>query len=171
MLFRSALDVYRAFLADYTAQEKPGARPCEQTGGYVYHLDVMFRLLPGLRIIGMVRDPRFVLASKKKKWSWKRLREDRLEPPREWIRQKLQYHPWILTRMWTTTVENMLDFKGRPEMRIQEFEALEKELEPQVRELCDFAGIEYHREMCAGFRKENREGGGEVGRGAGRERG
>jgi omega-hydroxy-beta-dihydromenaquinone-9 sulfotransferase len=149
---KSAVEIYKTFLSDYAEHQKPGARPCEQTGAYVYFIGEMISLIPDIRIVCMVRDPRFVLASKKEKWSWKQAQKNRA-PVREWIRQKLQYHPWILTRLWITTACSMSNFKEYPEVRIQKFETFKQNTEEQVSELCHFLGIEYQTEMRAGFRK------------------
>ena len=68
---RTPSTVFATFMRDVAAR-RGRAIPCEQTGRTVFYLDVVLRDFPRGRAISLVRDPRDVLLSQKRKWRQKR---------------------------------------------------------------------------------------------------
>ncbi|MEI6260926.1 MAG: sulfotransferase [Deltaproteobacteria bacterium] len=143
---KPAYTVYNNFLQYFSEQQKPGARPCDQTGGYVYYIDDMRKFFPGIQFICLLRDPRFVLASKKHKWSWQQVRQSGI-PYREWIRQRLQYHPWILSKLWRTIAHKSIEFKGCTDVYVLTYESLKQQTQERIIELCNYLEIEHNLDM------------------------
>jgi hypothetical protein len=137
----SAVDVYRSFLHDYATSRKPGAIPCEQTGNNVFYIDELLSSFPGARVINMIRDPRDVLASKKKKWQISKNVGSRI-PLRELLRQSVQYHPYTVSKLWVANVRAAGKHGNNPAVHSLRFEDLIDDPEHHVRIVCEFVGIE-----------------------------
>ena len=62
----------------FEASQNGNSIPCDQTPRNVFYIDEILKSYPQVKIINMIRDPRDVLLSKKRKWKrrfpwWKKL--------------------------------------------------------------------------------------------------
>jgi len=137
----SPIEVYRAFLRHRTSLHGKSI-PCEQTPWYVYYLDEILALFPGARVINMVRDPRDVLLSQKKRWVTHSREKRRSMALRTWM----NYHPISTSRLWRSAVRTAMGAKdGR--IRTVRFEDVLKDPERELRGIAEFAGVRYREGM------------------------
>ena len=142
----SATEVYQSFLHQYASVRKFGAIPCEQTGSNIFYVDAILRAFPNARIVNMIRDPRDVLISKKEKWRFSRTKASKI-PMKEFVRQSLQYHPYIVSKLWVANVRAAGRFRHHPAIFTLRFEDLMEDRESCVRNICEFAGVEYSSDL------------------------
>jgi hypothetical protein len=137
--------VYESFLKHTTAEQ--GKRiPCEQTPGYVFYLPEILDLFPEAKIINMIRDPRDVLVSRKKKWRQYRLRTERFRLYRM-LRTWAHYHPISSSYLWTAAVKAAQPFVDAGRVLQVRFEDVLLNPEVELRKVCDFIGISYYDRM------------------------
>jgi len=137
--------IYDQFLRSYAAAEKPGALPCEQTGANVFYVKEIMQSFDNVRMINMIRDPRDVLVARKEKWQGLR-RGDSGRFYQEMLRQRLQAHPYIVSRLWRATARAAAAAQSST-VRTLRFEDLLAEPQSVVEGLCDFIGITYAADM------------------------
>jgi len=139
------VDIYKAFLCANTL-EHGKTIPCEQTPNYVYYLPEILEAFPKARVVNIVRDPRDVLLSQKKRWRryYHRPREiTRTDALRLWM----NYHPITASWLWRAAVKQALLFEGHPRVYSVRFEDILEDPERAVEDICSFIGITYQPEM------------------------
>ena len=94
--------VYRLIL-EYTAREKGKAVLCEQTPQNIFYQEQIYSIFPDARFIHIVRDPRDVLLSQKRKWR-RASQGATFIPMKETIRAYFNYHPYTISRIWKSVV-------------------------------------------------------------------
>lgn len=122
--------------------------PCEQTPRNILYARDIMELFPRAKIIIMVRDPRDVLLSQKRKWKRKFLGASNI-PLKESIRSWVNYHPITISKIWKA---NCLAAKKLAENRtclLVRFEDLVTSPEAKLGEICSFLGIRYNPDMLA----------------------
>lgn len=122
--------------------------PCDQTPRNVFYAGEILELYPGARIVNMVRDPRDVLLSQKRKWRRRFLGAKGI-PLREALRSWANYHPITISKLWNASVSaaaNVADEDGVHSLR---FEDLLADPDGAVREVCDFVGVPFEAGMLA----------------------
>lgn len=137
----SRVDVYRTFLACEAASNGKQI-PCEKTPQNVFYIGEILREFPECRIINMVRDPRDVLLSQKKKWKMRgmgALYNTRFETFRLWA----NYHPLVISRLWNSSIQAYLKYADDARISSVRFEDLVASPEKTVGGICDFLGLEY----------------------------
>jgi len=139
------IGIYETFLRHTTAANGKNI-PCEQTPGYVFYLDEIIKLFPEARIINMIRDPRDVLASRKKKWRQYGLRIEPV-PLHRTIRTWVHYHPISNSFLWKSAVKAAQPFVDDGHVHLVKFEDLLSNPEDEVQKVCDFIGIPYLNTM------------------------
>ena len=90
---------------DYEAKKQNKKRAGDQTPRHVFYVDDIFLMYPCAKVVHMVRDPRAVLYSQKKKWT-SGLR--RKQPLFEVIRTFINYHPITMSILWCKAVNTGL---------------------------------------------------------------
>ena len=157
------LDAARAFLARLTpypetkaalfaaflravAAENGGDVPCDQTPRNVFYIADILRLYPEARIINMIRDPRDVLLSQKRKWKRRFLGGNDM-PMKESLRDWVNYHPITISHIWRTAINAADRFHQHERVRSIYFERLLTDPEATVRSLCGFLGLTYVPDM------------------------
>ena len=128
------------------AAENGRTIPCDQTPRNVFYIEDILRLYPNARIINMIRDPRDVLLSQKKKWKRRFLGGSDM-PMKETFRDWMNYHPITISYIWRTAVTAAEQFLQHERVISIYFEELLAHPEVTVKRLCDFVGITYTQAM------------------------
>lgn len=137
--------LFEAFLRREAA-ENNGSIPCDQTPRNVFYIADILELYPEARVVNMIRDPRDVLLSQKKKWKRRFLGGSDM-PMKETLRDWMNYHPITISHIWRTAVTAADQFTQHDRVVSVYFEELLAHPEKTVESLCDFIGITYTAEM------------------------
>lgn len=135
------VEVYESFLMS-TAAEHGKSIPCEQTPGYVFFLREILDLFPEARIVNMIRDPRDVLVSRKKKWRQFQLTSERYRLSRT-LRTWAHYHPISSSFLWKAAVKAAQPYVEAGKVLQVRFEDVLADPKNELRKICDFIGISY----------------------------
>ena len=137
--------LFEAFLR-HGAAENGGTIPCDQTPRNVFYIADILELYPKARIINMIRDPRDVLLSQKRKWKRRFLGGSDM-PIKEMLRDWVNYHPITISHIWRTAVNASDRFAQHEQVISIYFEELLAHPETTFKSLCDFVGISYTDKM------------------------
>lgn len=137
--------VLNAFLFHETRRNGKSV-PCEKTPQDVFYIGEILELFPDARIVNMVRDPRGVLLSQKRKWQRKKMGAGFMTK-KEQRRLRINYHPITISKLWNSSIRAAAKFKEHPQVHNVIFEQLVNASEQEVRSLCTFLGIEYQPSM------------------------
>ena len=121
----------------------------DQTPRHVFYIKELAEIFPDARFIHMIRDPRAVLLSQKKKW---RAGRKRGQPFFEVLRTRLNYHPITTAVIWKKSIQAGLNTeKIIPATRMQTFffEHLVQRPEATVKTLCAFLSLDFSTDMLA----------------------
>ena len=133
--------LFSAFL-HHEATKNDKTIPCDQTPRNVFYIKDILELYPKARIINMIRDPRDVLLSQKRKWKRRFLGGSDM-PMKETFRDWINYHPITISHIWRTAVTAADQFIQHERVISIYFEELLAHPETIVKSVCDFAGISY----------------------------
>ena len=133
--------LFSAFLCREAAQNGKSI-PCDQTPRNVFYIEDILRFYPQAKVINMIRDPRDVLLSQKRKWKRRFLGGTDM-PLRETFRDWINYHPITMSRIWHTAVSAADRFADSDKVMSVYFEELLAQPQGTVRQVCDFADIGY----------------------------
>jgi hypothetical protein len=121
---------------------------CEQTPRYIFYARALLEFFPAARVIHIVRDPRAVMASQKKRWQRRRLAPNTARAPRyESLRTWVNYHPYTIARLWSRATAEAVALESHPRVTLIRFEDLVRDPEATVRRLCERIGIAYEPGM------------------------
>jgi len=120
--------------------------PCDQTPRNLFFLNEIFEHFPDAKIINMIRDPRDVLLSQKNKWRRRFLGAKNI-PLREAIRSWLNYHPFIVSKLWNSSISAFEEFRSHDSILNVYYEDLVFDTEEVVRQTCSFLDISYNNVM------------------------
>ena len=137
--------LFSAFL-HYEAFQHNKAVPCDQTPRNVFYIDEILRFYPQAKIINMIRDPRDVLLSQKRKWKRRFLGGSDM-PIKETFRDWMNYHPITISHIWCTAVNAAEQFVQHERVISIYFEELLARPETTVLRVCEFVGITYTDSM------------------------
>jgi hypothetical protein len=138
-------DVFGLFLS-YEAGRHGKTIPCEQTPRNVYYIGEILDIFPEARVINMVRDPRDVLLSQKRRWKRPFLSGGDV-PRSQAVRYWINYHPITISKLWNSAVAAGDSWAGDPRVYTMRFEDLVSDPDRHVRNICDFVGIGYDPSM------------------------
>ena len=141
----TATDILQAFLT-YIAEKNNKSIPCEQTPRNVLYIAELLELFPHCHIINMVRDPRDVLLSQKYKWKIRFLGASNI-PYREAIRAWTNYHAITISKLWNVAVNSAAIHQNSDRLITIRFEDLITQPEKIIRQVCNFAELEFTPEM------------------------
>lgn len=115
----------------------------DQTPRHVFYINELIEMYPGAKFIHMVRDPRAILLSQKRKWKAGRRRS---QPRFEVLRTFVNYHPITTTLIWRKTIEAGLRAQqtiANNLMKTIFFEELVENPQKNIEDLCEFLNIEF----------------------------
>jgi hypothetical protein len=141
---RTPADVFEAFLR-YEARKNGKKISCTQTPRNVFYIGEILEFYPGALVVNMIRDPRDVLLSQKKKWKRRFLGQENL-PVLETLRTWINYHPITISKLWNSAVRAADRFDTNARVFSLRFEDLVKK-EDTVPRLCEFLGIPFYRDI------------------------
>lgn len=124
-------------------------RAGDQTPNHVFHIDFLLNLFPESIFVNMVRDPRAVVLSQKKKWKAAKKKE---QPLFEIIRTRINYHPITQAILWDRSITAALkaiEKFGKGKIKTVHYEDFVNCPEKQLKAICEFAEIEYTPNMVA----------------------
>jgi hypothetical protein len=136
--------VFEEFLL-YEAEKNGKMIPCDQTPRNVFYIEEILELYPEARIINMIRDPRDVLLSQKRKWKRRFLGAKGI-PLREALRSWVNYHPITISKLWNASIHAAARFTDERVYSLR-FEDLLVDPEAATREICEFIGISFDRAL------------------------
>lgn len=142
---KTSAALFKAFLYHETAENNKTI-PCDQTPRNVFYIADILELYPNARIINMIRDPRDVLLSQKKKWKRRFLGGSDM-PMKESLRDWVNYHPITISHIWRTAVNAADRFLQHDRVVSIYFEELLTHPKKTVKSLCDFVCMTYTDEM------------------------
>ncbi len=116
--------------------------PCDQTPRNVFYIKDLLELYPESRIINMIRDPRDVLLSQKRKWKRRFLGGSDM-PVKESLRDWMNYHPITISHIWRTAVNAADQFAQHERVTSIYFEELLADSETTVKRVCAAVNISY----------------------------
>ncbi len=93
----------------------------EHTPRNVYYLHYLMQYFPTAYFVCMVRDPRAVVASQKRRWRMRSLgatKTSRIETARVWA----NYHPYTACRLWIRAAECISDRPSAPRLTVVRYE-------------------------------------------------
>lgn len=137
--------IYAEFMNMITHQ-KGKSIPCEKTPQNVFYIGEILELFPQAKIINMVRDPRAILLSQKKKWLRRKMGATFITK-KEALRLRINYHPFTLSKLWNAAIQAANKFENRPEVLTVRFEDVLEQPQEIVQKICNHLEIEYHEEM------------------------
>lgn len=140
-------DVFRA-VAFLETRDAGKLIPCEKTPQNVFYIGEILELYPHARILNMVRDPRGVLLSQKRKWKRRKMGAHFITW-REATRLRINYHPITISRLWNSSIGASLKFLGHPQVMTVHFEDIIEDSENTIRKICSFFEVDFYPEMLA----------------------
>lgn len=122
--------------------------PCEQTPRNIFYGESLLKAFPTAHIVHMVRDPRAVMASQKKRWQRRRLAATGASVPRyQTLRVWVNYHPYTAAKLWCGAADAAEKLSSHPRVTLVRFEDLVQQPESTVRMLCDRLKLDYDPRM------------------------
>jgi hypothetical protein len=138
MRSKSVEEFARGFIAvlDRLALDRGKTWWVEKTPENIRYVPEIGRLVPGARFINIVRDGRETVAS---------LYGLALEYPDKFWTKFLDLD--LAIEHWNVSLRHTRELVGMPEVRLVRYERLVAETEAVLREICEFAGLAFSREM------------------------
>lgn len=138
--------LYERFL-DYETTLNNKKIACEKTPRNLLYITELLKIYPDCKIICLIRDPKDVMLSQKKKWKRRFLGGAAFTPLREGIRARINYHPFIIAHFWNVFALASATHISSGSVKTVFFEMLLSEPEATLRDVCSFLNISYTNEM------------------------
>ena len=119
---------------------------CLQTPRNVYYIKEILALYPKAYIVNMIRDPRDVLLSQKRRWMG-RFSGPRKIPLFHTIRTWADYHPITISLLWRSGIRAGDQFANSPRVFQVRFEDLVEKPGDMVQKICAFCGLDFQPDM------------------------
>lgn len=140
----SPLSIFAAFL-DYETKNSGKTRPCEQTPQNTLYIGEILKAFPEARVIHIIRDPRDILLSQKRRWKRPFLADN--IPKKEAIRYWLNYHPITISKIWQGNINSVRRFCQDSRVKEVRFEELVSNPQQLVSEICQFLDLAYSEKL------------------------
>jgi len=118
----------------------------DQTPRNIFYASHLLKAYPNAVVLEIVRDPRAVLYSQKKRWRLKRLGSGH-HPRWNVFRVYFNYHPLTLTLLWRKSIECGFALDGHPRHKRIFYEKLVTNPQIECQRLCEFLGLSYDPAM------------------------
>jgi hypothetical protein len=115
--------------------------PCDQTPQNVFYIKEILNAYRDSYLINIVRDPRDVLLSQKRKWK-RRFLGGSHATWYETIRAWTNYHPLTISKLWNSAIRAGEAIKDNRVMTVQ-FESLLKDPDVTIQSICSFLNISF----------------------------
>ncbi len=119
---------------------------CEQTPRNIFYAYHLLERFADARVVHVIRDPRAVLASQKRRYQLRKLGGANV-PVSETVRLWLNYHPITMVRLWLAATREALALSAHPRVRIVRYEDLVLESARTVESLCHDLGLSFQPGM------------------------
>ncbi len=139
------LDIFSLFLL-YECSRASKIIPCDHTPGNVHHIGLILNSYPSARIVNMIRDPRDVIFSQKRKWKRKFLGARNI-PYREVFRSWSNYHPITISKLWLSAISAYEQYASHERVCSVRFEDLTANPVAVIKKVCSFLQIDFNPEM------------------------
>lgn len=140
-----AAELFRTFLNHETSKHRKKIA-CDQTPRNVFYIEEILELYPDSQVINLVRDPRDVLLSQKRKWK-RRFLGARGIPLREAVRSWANYHSLTISKLWNSSTSAAARFANDPRVHSLRFEDLLADPGARIREICELVGISFNEHL------------------------
>jgi hypothetical protein len=137
--------LYAEFMSLITRQEGKTI-PCEKTPQNVFYIQEILELFPNAKIINMVRDPRAILLSQKRKWLRRKMGATFITK-KEAFRLRINYHPYTLSKLWNAAVNAANKFNKNPQVLTVKFEDILNQPFPTIQSICQHLEIDFSEEI------------------------
>lgn len=141
----SEVEVYAGFLS-YEADRARKRVACEKTPRNVFYIQHILEAFPNALVVNIARDPRSVLLSQKMKWKRKRLGSTG-QPQKERLRLRLNYHPWIMSKLWVSGIKAAAEFENHQRFLSIRFEDFVKNPAKALSAICERIGLRFEERM------------------------
>lgn len=138
---RRSIEVYKAFLRS-ESQFAGKKYPILHTPQNIFYLREILQLIPDARVVNMIRDPRDVLLSQKRRWR-RRFMGNKHIPLQQVLRYWVNYHPITISKLWNASVRAGDAFQSDARMLQLRFEDLVATPKTNVQALCNHLGLLY----------------------------
>ena len=130
----------------FETQQHGKSIPCEKTPQDVFYIAEILELFPGAKIVNMVRDPRGVMLSQKRKWQRRKMGAGFMTK-KEQRRLKINYNPITVSKLWNSSIRAAARFKDHPKLHNMIFERMVNDSEAEIKALCQFLEIDFTPDM------------------------
>jgi len=121
---------------------------CEQTPRNIFYARDLLRIYPNARVVHMLRDPRAIMASQKKRWQRRSLATDKSNYPlMQSLRVWVNYHPYTISKLWCAATRAANDLEDHPRFMAIKFEDLLAQPENTIRSICDHIDVDFESPM------------------------
>lgn len=138
-------DVYAYMMQDETIQNEK-KYPVEKTPQNVFYIKEILMLFPNARVINMVRDPRGVMLSQKRKWMRRKMGATFITR-KEVVRLRINYHPITISKLWNSSITAAKMSLHDERVKTIHFEHMLDAPEETAKEICNHFGIQFLPEM------------------------
>jgi hypothetical protein len=138
-------EIYGLFL-NYITHSAGMLHSCDQTPQNIFYAQEILNTFKDAKVVVMVRDPRDVLLSQKNKWKRKKLSGDHF-PLKESIRAWINYHPFTISRLWSSVMNEASSLRDDTRVLKVRFEDLTADPENTVKRVCYHLSITYQPSM------------------------
>lgn len=139
------LALYSAFLK-WETDNNGKTLSCEKTPRNVFYAKELLDSFENALVVVINRDPRAVMLSQKNKWKRRRLGSTGV-PLKEQIRLWLNYHPMIMSKLWSAGVAAGQKVFAHKRVLTIRFEDFIDEPEPILRDICQRLSIDFDSNM------------------------
>ena len=139
-----ALEIFKIFLSHVSSKNQCKIS-CDHTPRNVFYVQEILKNFPEAKIINLVRDPRDILLSQKKKWKRRYFGASEI-PLKESIRSFFNYHPITISKIWNAAINTI---KDNEDSRIKTifFENFITNPEKIMKDICQFLEIGFDSNM------------------------
>jgi len=141
---KTGTEIFAAVLF-YESRRNGKEIPCDQTPQNVFYIREILDVYPDSFFINMIRDPRDVLLSQKRKWKRRFLggaHATWFETVRAWT----NYHPITISKLWNSAIGASEEVKDAHVMNVK-FEELLSNPDQVIQRICSLIGISFSEIM------------------------